>query len=705
MVTRQGNRAAPAPLALLLGVAALLPAASAWSGPEVWTGGGPPGGTVLTMAFAADGTTVFAILDPGWLYRSTDQGRSWKRTAEAVASAAAVVATHPTDPAVAWLADSAGTIWRSGDSGATWVAGGTLPSAPVRIAVDPEAPSVLYASFLDWRTLLFRSDDSGLTWVPLGRAPRGGWAATAPGGRLYAMGTMPDHSGLAVSSDRGASWSPLSVPFANYLYGLVADPQTPTTVYLYGENGVARSDDSGATWTYASAGLPGAVDATSMVYVVAFALDPAAPRRLYAVCGGYPDYDAVFSSSDGGVSWTRYGTGLMPRQSFYQNLAVTGRLVVDPAGGHTVLGGGWASAGVTRWPGGLGPAERANAGLPPTDVIAIAVDPGDPRHLLAGTGPIGAFESPDRGASWSQLPGVASTHVAGLAFAPSDPATAYAGGTSGLWRTDDGARSWTKVADIEVCEVDIDPFDPMTVVVDLCPGWAIDWPVPKPLIRSRDGGATWTVLPLSSAFGEGTLFDPRRRGRVYQSGGCPGSVLGTSGFYASDDGGDTWTDVTTQGETRSVVAQAFDFSAPDRLFGISYFGQLMLSQEGATWWLPLPALPGVATAVATDPGSPTSVYAATDQGVFVSRDGGATWTPLGAASVPLSASRLVIRSGRAPIVYAAAPASGVQVLELSPTVRRHLGRAPAGAAGRMSLVARGPNRGEGVRTRPLTGLP
>ncbi len=677
MIALKQSHRALARLALVAGSILLLPPPDASCGRDVWTGSGPPGGTVTTMAFAADGTTVFAILDPGWLYRSTDQGRSWTRSAVAVGSAATVIATHPTDPEVAWLADGTGTVWRSGDGGETWVAGGALPAAPCRIAADPDTPDILYASFCDSPVLLFRSDDSGRSWTPLVRAPRGGWAATAPGGKLYATGARADSFGLAVSGDGGESWSPVATPFADPLYGLVADPRTPSTLYLYGQNGIVRSSDGGATWTLAGAGLPGAVDYVSPVYVAALALDPAEPQRLYAACNAYSTDRGVFASADGAQSWTPLATGLASPQSYTWNVAVVGRLVVDPAGSHTVLGGGWWSAGVTRWPEGAGTGERANDGFPATDAVAIAVDPADPRHLLAGTGSVGAFESLDLGASWRQVPGVVSTQVAGLAFAPSDPATAYAGGTSGLWRTDDGARSWTKVADVEVCEVGVDPFDPLTVVIDPCPGWAIDWPAPKPLVRSRDGGQTWAALPVW-AYGDGTRFDPRFRGRVYQSRACRDQHSCSAGFLASDDGGDTWTELTTQVETRTVLASALDYSALDRLYGISWDGQLMVSQEGATWWLPLPSLPGVATAVATDPSSPASVYAATDQGVFVSRDHGSTWTPVGAASAPLSASQLVIRSGSGPIVYAAAPGAGVRVFESPPAVRRHLRRATQG---------------------------
>ncbi|HEV3014492.1 MAG TPA: hypothetical protein VG499_14555, partial [Actinomycetota bacterium] len=59
-------------------------------------------------------------------------------------------------------------------------------------------------------------------------------------------------------------------------------------------------------------------------------------------------------------------------------------------------------------------------------VVAVAVDPGDLRHLLAGGG--GVWESRDGGRGWaSRADDQPTAAIGALAFAPGDPRVAYAG--------------------------------------------------------------------------------------------------------------------------------------------------------------------------------------------------------------------------------------------------------------------------------------
>ena len=74
----------------------------------------------------------------------------------------------------------------------------------------------------------------------------------------------------------------------------------------------------------------------------------------------------------------------------------------------------------------------------------MAVSPSDPNVLVVGSAS-GLYRSEDGGKSWSPVL-KSSVRFGPIAWAASSPNTAYAVGfDSTVWRTDDGGKTWTKV--------------------------------------------------------------------------------------------------------------------------------------------------------------------------------------------------------------------------------------------------------------------
>ena len=164
-------------------------------------------------------------------------------------------------------------------------------------------------------------------------------------------------------------------------------------------------------------------------------------------------------------------------------------------------------------------------------MAAVAVDPGDPRHLLVGGG--GVWESRDGGRTWMpRTDGQPTAAVGAVAFAPGDPAVAYAGTGQGealaalgvgLLRSGDGGATWRALVARELLgagfhDLLVDPGDPGRVLAATTAGlWA-----------SPDGGLSW---------------EPRLAGRSWSvSRGASGELLagGEFGLHRSEDGGATW---------------------------------------------------------------------------------------------------------------------------------------------------------------------
>ena len=107
---------------------------------------------------------------------------------------------------------------------------------------------------------------------------------------------------------------------------------------------------------------------------------------------------------------------------------------------------------------------------------ALAYDPSDPDHILAGTGAGALFDSTDNGLHWRPFAQLGPDHdltLQALAFDPAHPGTIYAGGWSitgsggGFFLTRDGGRSWSEPAALRgksIQALALSPSDPQMLV-------------------------------------------------------------------------------------------------------------------------------------------------------------------------------------------------------------------------------------------------
>ena len=147
-------------------------------------------------------------------------------------------------------------------------------------------------------------------------------------------------------------------------------------------------------------------------------------------------------------------------------------------------GDGWRVAGVA----------------PGHEVRCLAIDPADPRVVVAGTND-GVLRSGDRGASW-QASGLSGVTVKSLALSPAQPDRIYAGAKPArVFRSDDGELSWAELESFRrirgrrlwfspaeppfsayVLGLAVSPVNPDLVVAGIEFG---------AVVRSVDGGQTW----------------------------------------------------------------------------------------------------------------------------------------------------------------------------------------------------------------------
>ena len=463
--------------------------------------------------------------------KSIDGGATWTST-PGLPSFVAELAMDRAHPDVLYtlgrepLADSRFSVYKTANGGAIWAPTAPLPGPPEGaavngVAVDPVS-SVVYAASDQG---VFRSSDGGATWTSV----LGGDFSVVAALRSSEVYATKSHSGdVYQSRDAGAHWVQLSVPDSFGATVFAGSPMEPQTVYAgLGFGGVARSTDSGQTFSRSSRGIAGLNPLPAM--------DPAHPSDVYAGTEA-----GLFHSPDGGNSWPLAN----PDPALTSVAVQPGSLDLFSTLGHSVDGGTtwealalFAGAGVpaiaARAPQTMFAGNAFCFGLSPNLAEVVkSVDGGSTWNLALDSGWSGcssvvvspdgsevfarvdgfAFkgtsESRDGGASWAALdtsgwPDTGSFAMV-LAIDPNDPNLIYAAEAGGIWASTVGGGHWRDISaglpsPAYLASPDpslvVDPASPTTLYVSTVGG----------VYRSLDRGASWSPfsdgLPTGAASG------------------------------------------------------------------------------------------------------------------------------------------------------------------------------------------------------------
>lgn len=150
-------------------------------------------------------------------------------------------------------------------------------------------------------------------------------------------------------------------------------------------------------------------------------------------------------------------------------------------------------------------------------------------------------------------------------------------------------------------------------------------------LTSPDGTAT----PVSSNTDDYMSFTAHPSdASTFFASGHP-KTGGNSGFLVSRDGTKSWERVSP-GVNGPVDFHAMTVSPadPNVLYGL--YGEIQTSTDGGKTWEVVGPPPADIYGLAASVTDPKTVYAATGQGVMISRDGARTWEPSGPAGQPAS---------------------------------------------------------------------
>lgn len=314
---------------------------------------------------------------------------------------------------------------------------GTRSDTIVSIALHPTKPHILYIATDE---AVYKTRDGGATWTRLdSELSRTRVISLAIDPKLPATvfaGTMGD--GTYKSPDGGRTWHHFKTgiqkgTISAIVNQIVFDPQATDIIYAATTVGVFRSTDGGRTWTERMKGM------TEVNFVVTLAVDPERPYILYAGTTG-----GVYRSRNATESWEKASNGMVAFDAKMASMALgVNTIVIDPVNTDTVYAG--TTQGLYRSFNQANQWEKLGA-LADAYISGMQIDPTNPKILYVATSQ-GVHKSLDGGDTWSSMSaGIEAASIRTIQMSPIDPLTLYVGTNGGgLYRTKDGGRTWTHV--------------------------------------------------------------------------------------------------------------------------------------------------------------------------------------------------------------------------------------------------------------------
>ena len=630
------------------------------------------------------------IMPGDGVYKSADAGKTWAHVGFREVDAISKIRIHPTNPDIVYVAafglyhgpSEERGVFKSTDGGKSWKR--TLFKDPrsgaVDIVIDANNPNIIYAALWEAYRIeyqmssggpgsgMYKSTDGGDTWteitrnagLPSGVVGRIGLANTrADSNRVYAL-VENEKGGLFVSDDAGASWKLINESRAVrqrafYYTHVFGDPSNKDVVYMQNTS-LFRSTDGGKTTVQVGQNTHGdhhdlwvdpddslhLVDGNDGGGAITYDINSRVPNWSaqdfptaqwyhvittshlpYHVCGSQQDNSTLCVPSNTNAAGTGFG-GIPPVAPYQVGGGEPGYIATHATDPDIFFGGTNNGSFLTRLNRRTGEFKEVGAyprffsGEPSKDVkerwqwtYPIIFSHVDPNTLYTSSQRV--WKTTNGGDTWEPISGDLTRHdpktmqdsggpithdmnspeiygtVFSLAPGKKDVNILWAGSDDGLIHlTRDHGKSWTNVTPAampefgRVSQIDGSAFDNATAYVAVKKMLLGDR---SPyLFRTKDYGKTWTKIVNgipANDYVHTVREDLVRRGLLY---------AGTQhGVFISYNDGESWmplknglpdvpvTDLVVEDNAVAIGTHGRSFYVLDDIAALRQFGQAPLT--------------------------------------------------------------------------------------------------------------------------------
>ncbi len=567
------------------------------------------------------------------VYKSSDAGKTWQKTGLDKTQHISRIIIHPQNPDIVFIAAQGSLygnslergVFKTTDGGKNWtkVLFVDEMTGCSEISMDMNNPLVLYAAMwehgrLPWKIKsggrgsgLYKSVDGGNSWVQLknGLPDEMGKMAISVcrsnPEKVYALiesDSEKTNKGLFVSNDAGINWSLVSndhrlVQRAWYYIELFTDPKNENTIFVLSAQAL-KSIDGGKSWEEVQGPHGDYHDLW---------INPNEPKNM-----AIADDGGVSITVNNGKTWSLQ-TG-MPTAQMY-------RINTDNSFPYRIYGGQQDNSSISiasRELGSSGISRESWTASAGGESAFLAFDPDNPRYILGGSyqGTIEVLDTKAKAgtnimAAPIQYLGMDAKDMkyrfnwnAPIIWSQHEPNT-YFHGAQFVLRTTDFGKSWTAISpDLTRNEKE----------------------------KQGKGGGPYTNEAVG-AENYGTLSyiieSPHEKGVIW-TGSDDGLV------HLTKDGGLTWHNVTPSG-LKECLINAIEVSPHDPAtvyiattrykFNDHTPGLYKTTDYGKTWEKIISGIDSESftRVVREDPIKKNLLFAGTENGVYISVDGGHSW--------------------------------------------------------------------------------